>query len=68
MLTNDEKIAIVNSHKKSLYYAQYGVLINLLEENSKSSPVAASVQSLNNQIEDYNKQIAALDAEIASLS
>jgi hypothetical protein len=68
MLTNDEKIAIVNSHKKSLCYAQYGVQINLLEENSKSSPIAASVQSLNNQIEDYNKQIAALDAEIASLS
>jgi hypothetical protein len=68
MLTNEEKIAIANSHKRNLAYTQYGVELNLKEENAKSTPNESAVEGLNKQLEDLKRQAAILDAEIASLS
>jgi hypothetical protein len=68
MLTNEEKIAIAESHKRNLAYTQYGIELNLKEENAKATPNASAVEGFNNQLEDLKRQAAVLDAEIASLS
>lgn len=67
-LTNDDKIAIINQHKRNIEYAKYGYQVSLIAENAVSSPNEETIDSLNQQISDVDSKIAALDAEIASLS
>jgi hypothetical protein len=66
-LTTEEKINIINSHKKSLLYAQYNSEIDLVQENAKTTPDSVVISNINKQISEANKQLTALDAELASL-
>ena len=66
-LTTEEKTAIIESHQKNIAYNQFNFQVSLVEENSKSSPDLAVIDSLNKQIADAEKQYAALDAQIAQL-
>ena len=67
-LSNEDKIAIINQHKRSVEYSKYGVELSILEENAITSPNAQTITSLNNELSDLNSKIAALDAEIAALA
>jgi len=67
-LTVDEQLSILNSHKKNLMYNAYNLNLSLIEENAKTSPMAATIQVLNDQLADVAKQQAALDAEIAKIT
>lgn len=66
-LTNDDKIAIINQHKRNIEYAKYGYQVSLIAENAISNPSEEIIDSLNQQISDIDSKIAALDAEINSL-
>lgn len=66
-LTNEDKISIINQHKRNIEYAKYGYEISLIAENAVASPNQAAINSINDQIADANSKLAALDAEIASL-
>jgi hypothetical protein len=68
ILTNEEKVAIINQHKRTVEYTKYGVELSILEENSVESPNQETLDSLNASISDLNSKLAVLDAEIASLS
>lgn len=67
-LSNEEKISIINQHKKNVEYSKYNLQISLIEENAVTSPDQDTIDSLNDKITEINKKITALDAEIASLS
>lgn len=67
MLSKEDKLAIINSHKKNIEFNKYNIEISVIEENAISSPNQETIDALNDQIEEYNKKLAALDAEIASL-
>ena len=67
-LSNEEKISIINQHKKNVEYNKYNLQISLIEENAVTSPDQDAIDSLNDKITEINKKITALDAEIASLS
>lgn len=67
-LSNEEKISIINQHKKNVEYSKYNLQISLIEENAVTSPDQDAIDSLNDKIVEINKKITALDAEIASLS
>ena len=67
-LTNDEKINIINSHIKNLVYNKYNVELSLIEENSKPSPDEKNVNTLNEQISQFNLQFIALQAEATKLT
>jgi hypothetical protein len=67
-LTNEEKTSIVNSHLKNLVYNKYNLTISVIEENAKTSPNADTLSSLNSQISEIDDQMAALQAELASLT
>ena len=67
-LSNEEKIAIVNQHKRTVEYSKYGIELSLMEENAVQSPSQTTLDSLNDQLSDLNSKLAALDAEILALS
>jgi len=67
-LTNEEKTSIVNSHLKNLVYNKYNLTISVIEENAKISPNSETLSSLNSQISEIDDQMAALQAELASLT
>ena len=68
MLTNEDKISIINQHKRNIEYSKYNLQVSLIEENAVTSPDQDAIDSLNDKIVEVNKKITALDAEIASLS
>lgn len=66
-LSNEDKISIINQHKRNLEYVKYGVQLSIIEENAVDSPNQDLLSSFNNQIEDLDSKLAALDAELAAL-
>jgi hypothetical protein len=67
-LTKDEKAQIINNHIKSLSYTKYNLEIDILQENAKSSPVPSSIATFEDQIEDIEGQISALNAELTAVN
>jgi len=67
-LSNEEKITIVNQHKRTVEYTKYGVELSIKEENAVDSPNQDAISSLNEQLADLNSKLAVLDAEITALS
>lgn len=68
LLTKEDKISIIDQHKRNLEYSKYNIEISILEENSVKVPNKDVINSLNDQTEEINNKLAALDAEIAALS
>jgi hypothetical protein len=67
-LTNEDKISIINQHKRNLDYTKYGLELSLMEEQAVPEPNEMRVKSLGDQIEELNKKIQVLDKELESLS
>lgn len=67
-LSNEEKITIVNQHKRTVEYTKYGVELSIMEENAVESPNQETINSLNDQLADLNSKLTVLDAEITALS
>lgn len=66
-LSNEDKISIINQHKRNIEYVRYGLELSIIEENATASPNQENLDSFNNQITDLDSKIAALDAELAAL-
>jgi hypothetical protein len=67
-LTKEEMISIIGQHKRNLELNKYNLELALIEENALVSPNAEIVSSLNNQITDSDRKIAALDAELENVN
>ena len=67
-LSKEEKIQIINSHKRNLAYSKYNLEIDILQENAKSEPNAAGIANLNAQVLEISNQVTALDAELEIVS
>ena len=67
-LSKDEKLQIINNHIKSLLYTKYNLEIDVMQENAKSAPVASSITAFENQIEDIEGQITALNTELTAVN
>jgi|LauGreDrversion4_2_1035121.scaffolds.fasta_scaffold02339_8 hypothetical protein len=68
MLTKEEKIQIIESHKRNLDYTRYNLEVSLLEENARTKVNQVVVDTLQDQINEIDSQKATLDAEIVSVS
>jgi len=68
ILTNEEKTSIIESRKIGLARDKFNLELALIEENAISTPNTDVISSTNSQLADINARIAALDAELASLS
>jgi hypothetical protein len=67
-LSNEDKISIINQHKRNVEYSKYNLTVSLIEENAVLSPDQEAIASLNDKIADHDKKLSALNAEINSLS
>lgn len=68
ILTNEDKLAIANSHKRNAETDKYNIELSLIEENAVSSPSAQIIAELEAKLTQSSAKLAALDAEIASLT
>lgn len=67
-LSNEDKISIINQHKRTIEYGKYNLVVSLIEENAVLVPDQDAIDSLTTKIADHNSKLSALDAEIDSLS
>lgn len=67
-LSNEDKVSLINQHKRNVEFAKYNIELSIIEENAVSEPNAETLAGLNEQIADFNSKISALDAELADLS
>lgn len=63
-LTKEEKAQIITSHIRNLAFAKYNLEIDIVQENAKVDPSAATVTSINAQLDELDDQISALNAEL----
>lgn len=68
MLSNEEKIDIVNQHIRSLHYLLYNAELDKVEANAVSPVDKALVDSVNEKISSINAKISALESEKTKLS
>jgi hypothetical protein len=63
ILTNEDKIAIINSHITNISQNKYNSELSLIEENARSNKEQSVIDKINQIITDYSDQITALEAE-----
>lgn len=67
VLTNEEKINIVNQHIRNIEFAAYNAELDLIEANAVSSADADIIADINDRKTAIDLKLAALSAEKASL-
>jgi hypothetical protein len=68
VLTDADKLNIVNQHLKGLEFAIYGLELDLIVENAASDPSEDSITSITNRLNSLVLKRTALLAEAATLS
>ena len=66
ILTNEEKVNIVEQHLKNLEYSRFNLGISLIEE-SVSASNDASISSLKEQLSSIDAKIEVLKQELLKL-
>ncbi len=67
-LSKEEKIQLINSRINGLEFKKYGLELDLIVENAKSSPDANSVTVINNALSEVDGQITAINAELTAIN
>ena len=63
-LTNADRVNIINSKMKNRVYTKYNLDLDIIIENAKVTPSAASVSALNSSIAEIVNQISVLQSEL----
>ena len=67
LLTNADKLNVVNQHIKSLDFQIYNAELDLIVANAESPVNAENVSSINTRLTSLNAKRAILEAEAAPL-
>ena len=67
-LSKEEKISIIDSHRRNLAYNKYNLEMSKIQEEAKDSPSAVALEDLNSKIDEISDQLAALDLEAAEVN
>ena len=67
-LAKEEKINLINSHKRNLEYRKYSLELDLLVENAKATPDSNAISSYTTSIDEVDNQVKALDAELVKVN
>lgn len=68
MLSNSEKIVIVDQHIRSIMYSVYNAELDKLEATSVNEVDQNLVDSIDEKIASLNLKVAALESEKAKLA
>ena len=63
-LTKQDKLQLINSHKRSIEYSKYGLELDIIQENAKTTTNQEEINRLTDLIEDADNQLTALNAEM----
>lgn len=64
-LSKNDKIQIIESRSRGLEYRKFGLEVDLLVENAKTTPDSAAVLTIEDAIEEVSGQLSALNSELA---
>lgn len=67
-LTNEEKLGIIDQHKRNLDFAIYGFELDLIELNAITPLDTEAIASVTGRLEILNNKKAALEVEAATLT
>lgn len=67
VITNEDKINMINSHIRSIEMNKYTCELIILEQNALPNPDEGAIERSNLQIADANAQLEALNAQKALL-
>ena len=67
ILTKQDKLQLISSHKRSLEYSKYGLELDIIQENAKTTPNQEEVARLTALIADTDKQLTALNTELSEV-
>ncbi len=67
-LSKNDKIQIIESRLRGLEYKKFGLEIDLLVENAKTTPDSAAVLTIEDAIEEVSGQLSALNSELAEVN
>lgn len=68
LLTDADKLSIVNQHIKTLDFAIYNAELDLLEANAEATPNTENIAAINARITALNAKRTVLAAEAATLT
>jgi len=63
VLTNEEKLSIVEQHLKNLELNAYNLSLSLVTENSVTEPNELTIKLLEEQLSDLNTKIESINVE-----
>jgi hypothetical protein len=67
LLTNEDKLNIVNQHIKSIDFQSYNLQLDLIEANAESPVNSESVSTITGRINGLNAKRTALESEAETL-
>lgn len=67
LLSDADKLGVLNSHKKNLLYTQYNLDISVLLENASVSPEPTLLSQYQTSLEEVNNKISVLNTMIDEL-
>jgi len=67
LLTNADKLSVVNQHIKSIDFQLYNLELDLLEANAEATPNAENISSLNVRVSSLTAKRAVLATEALEL-
>jgi hypothetical protein len=68
VLTNEEKIEIINQHLRTIDYAIYNSELEKIEAEAIENPVAEVISAITDNLANLNLKRSALAAEKATLT
>jgi hypothetical protein len=67
LLTNEDKLSVVNQHIKGIDFQLYNLELDLLEANAEATPNAENISTINGRVTSLNAKRAVLAAEALEL-
>jgi hypothetical protein len=67
-LSKSDKAQIIEARLRGLEYKKFGLEIDLLVENSKTTPDSESVSNLEDAIQEISGQLSVLNSELADVN
>lgn len=67
-LTKSDKLQIIESRLRNLEYKKYGLEIDIIVENAKSTPDQEAINVINAVILEIDDQVSALNSELSEVN
>lgn len=68
MLTNEEKMNMIDQHKKNIEFALYGLKLDMLEIKATTPTDAEAINSVQSRIDMLDAKAAVLAEEASTLT